>query len=207
MAELLSRVEEARVLRLAAGQPETSGELTRVLAHLRERVVSVVLSEERVRRRLDGVRYRVLAVDYREDKPSGDEAPPRLAEVIVYDYDRDVLVVAALHLRDGSLVELSERAGAPPVTDEELAEARELLAEVRPMARALSVADAPVAAFPVPTYAFDGARAGHRGCTVYVGVEDGDDVVATVDLTARAVVPNDELPEVLRYGRRRTRVE
>jgi hypothetical protein len=208
MAELLTRTEEARVLRLAMGQPETSGELTRILAHLRDRVVAAALAEESVRRRLDGVRSRVLTVDYREDKPDGDESPQRLAEVVVYDYDRDVLVVAAMHLRSGSLVDLFERTGAPPVTAEELEEAHRLLAEVPQMARALAVEDAPVVAFPAPSYAFSGERARHRGCTVYVGVEDGDDVVATVDLSAGVVVPNEELPEVLRSGhRRRTSTE
>jgi hypothetical protein len=204
MAELLTRTEEAQVLRLAAGQPETTAELTRMLAHLRERVVAGTLADETVRRRLDGTRYRVLAVDYREDKPNGDQVPSRLAEVVLYDYDRDVLVVAAMHLRDGRLVELYERAGAPPVSDEELDEARRLLAEVPEMARALSVEGAPVVAFPTPNYAFEGERARHRGCTVYVGVEGGDDVVATVDLSALAVIPNEELPEILRSGHRRT---
>jgi hypothetical protein len=213
MAELLSRREESLALRLAGTQQESAREFTQLLERIRERVVAAALAEEPVRRRLDGVRHRIVAVDYREDKPARDggpvDRPDRLAEVVAYDYDRDILVIAAMHLGEGTLAELYERPGYPPITAEELDEARRILAEVPELAHAFGADGAQVVAFPTPSYAFDGQRDRHRGCTVFVGVPDGGTLMATVDLSAGAIVPDEELPpELLRLRRgRRDRAE
>src|SRR5262245_5279134 len=107
MPSLLSRREEARMLRLARSQPANAGELLELIEEIeeiKERTIEAVLAEERVQARIKGVRYRVLAADYREDKPMGDEKRPRrLAEVGLYDYDKDVLVVAVVDLLQGTL--------------------------------------------------------------------------------------------------------
>ena len=205
MADLLSRRDEALALRLAAGQPESTSEFNDFLERVRARVVEAALAEEPVRRRLEGVRHRVVAVDYREDKPAdGDDRPIRLAEVFIYDYDSDVLVVAAMHLAEGELAELDERPGNPPISAEELDEARRILQDEPRMARALRADGVQVVAFPTPGYAFEGHRDRHRGCTIFAGTADGDPVMATVDLSARSIVPDQDLPaELLRFSRAR----
>lgn len=203
MAALLSRRDEAHVLRLLRSQPESAGELTAFLERLSQQVVQVALADARVAERLAGVRSRVVTADYREDKlPDSDEVP-RLAEVGVYDYTHDVLVVAVVDLRTGGVVELVERAGsAPPITPEELEEAREIAAATT-AGQALAGAGVRVVAFPTPSYAFqarpDALR--HRGCLLYGEGPDGEVAGVVVDLTAGQVVPNEQLPEVLRSGR------
>jgi hypothetical protein len=205
MADLLSRRDETLALRLAAGQPESAGEFNDFLDRVRARVVEAALAEEPVRRRLEGVRHRVVAVDYREDKPAdSDERPVRLADVFIYDYDGDVLVVAVMHLGEGELVELDERRGDPPISAEELDEARRILQDEPRIARALQADGVQVVGFPTPGYAFTGHRDNHRGCTVFAGTADGDPVMATVDLSARSIVPDEDLPaDLLRFSRAR----
>jgi hypothetical protein len=202
MPTLLSRAEEVEALRLAGSQPKSGARLRKLLAQIRSRVVAAVLAETRVQQRIAGVRSRVLAVDYREDKPAGDGRPTRMAEVVLYDYDRDVLVVAAVDLRTGALVDVYEREGvAPPITDEERDEARRLAASEIPALRAaLGRKNASVVAFPTPSYAFESSpdRRRHRGCTLYVGAGRGPVRAVTVDLSAGRIVPEQELPEVLR---------
>lgn len=128
---LLTPGEEKRALLLARQQPESSGKLQELLEKIRERTVQAVLRFPEVARRLEGVRYRVVGADLREEKPApGDDRAPRQAEVGLYDYDRDVLVVPIVDLRAGSLVRLEERTGfQPELTPEELEEARTLVLE------------------------------------------------------------------------------
>jgi hypothetical protein len=201
MSTLVTPEEEELVLRLERSQPQTAGELVALMNRMGRRIVEAVLAEEAVRERLAGCRWRVLTVDHRVDKADGNLVPPRLAEVGIYDYDRDVLVVAAVDLRAGTLVQLFERDGsAPPITPDELEDAGLLLQEVPKVARALRVDGAAVTAFPTPSYAFEGERQRHRGCTVYAQTEPHQVAVATVDLSARELVPDDQLHVSLRAG-------
>jgi hypothetical protein len=197
---MLSGTDEAELLRLASSQPESAGELTELLERLKQEVAVVALDDERVRERLADTRHRVLTADYREDKADADEVR-RLAEIGVYDYDNDVLVVAVVDLRSGAVTEVSEREGvAPPITAEELEEARELVAGVSGVRSALTRSRARVVAFPTPSYAFetnpDAQR--HRGCVLYGRELGGETASVVVDLSARRVVPDDELAEILR---------
>jgi hypothetical protein len=197
MAALISDEEEAEAARLAASQPESARELGELLERIKARVLDTALEEESVRERLAGVRHRVLAVDWREDKPSDNGAATRVAEVAVYDYDHDVLVIAAVALRRGTLTELFEREGAvPPISEEELTDALAIAREAgSPLQDNITAV-----AFPVPRYAFESRaeRLRHRGCTVYADSGNGETLSVTVDLSARAVVPEDELPDLLR---------
>jgi hypothetical protein len=207
MTEFISRDEEALALRLAASQPESTAEFNDLIGRIRDRVVSAALSNERVQRRLADNRHRVVAVDYREDKSERGE-PPRLAEVGIYDYSQDVLVVVAMDLHEGGLVDLFDRPGsAPPITAEELTEATALLQQDSHLARVLDSEGVRIVAFPTPNYAFEGQRQRHRGATVYAQPVDGDEIWGTVDLSALAVVPDDELPEILQWGPRRPSAE
>jgi len=204
MARWLSEEEEAHERHLLASQPESSGELTEFLGRLEARLTEAAMSDERVRQRLSGIRHEVLAVDYREDKPEEGGSASRAAEVAIYDYDRDVLVVAAFDLYSGEVFELYERKGAtPPITSAEFNNARELVGEHPAVGEALRRENTDAVAFPTPSYAFDAnpRRAGHRGCTLYVTARTGEVLAATVDLSAMEVVPDDELPDILRPDR------
>jgi hypothetical protein len=206
MARWLSDREEAQERRLLASQPESSGELTEFLAGLQARVIEAVMEDAGVRERLGRVRHEVLAVDYREDKPSDTEPASRAAEVAIYDYDHDVLVVAAFDLYTGTVFERYEREGAaPPITPGEFAQARELASELPAIGEALRRDSADAVAFPTPSYAFDAnpRRTRHRGCTIYVTAWTGEVLAATVDLSAMDVVPDDELADILRPDRLR----
>lgn len=204
MAQWLSDREEEDERRLLASQPESSGELTEFLERLEARVIEAVMQDEQVRERLSGIRHEVLAVDYREDKPEEGESASRAAEVGIYDYDRDVLVVAAFDLYSGEVFELYEREGAaPPIAPAEFEHAAELVGELPSIGEALRREDADTVAFPTPSYAFyaNPERARHRGCTLYVTAREGEVLAATVDLSAMEVVPDDELPDILRPDR------
>lgn len=210
VAPLLGPEEEAHVLRLARSQPESAGELTAFAERLRERVVDAALADGRVRERLARSRYRVIAADYREDKAPEGEPVPRLAEVGAYDYDRDGLVVAVVDLRAGAVLEVFEREGAaPPISPEELEEARELASRAPGVQEVLSAPGAQVVAFPTPSYAFEARRGAerHRGCALYLGGPDTREIGVVVDLSARELVPDEELPEILRTHGRRGGVE
>jgi Cu2+-containing amine oxidase len=163
------------------------------------RVAEVALTDSRVRERLAESRHRVLAVDYREDKDDEGRVVRR-AEVAIYNYDRDALIGVLIDPRTGAVTDIAEREGVtPPITDEERAEAIQLASSGRVAAAAFRRRDAEIVAFPTPSYAFDSERSrrGHRGCTLYVRTGRGNEVAITVDLSAREVVPNDRLPEVL----------
>jgi hypothetical protein len=201
---LVTRREEVRALRLARTQPESTAELSALLGEITRRVTGFAMADPRVQERIGNVRARVLTVDYREDKPSEADRPLRLAEVGFYDYDSDVLVVAVVDPFADALVELVERKVSPPITREELAEARELLTKrASKLQAALRRRRARIAAFPTPSYAFlEGSRReGHRGCIVYVE-DEGRILHGVVDLSARQVVADRELDETLRGGRR-----
>jgi hypothetical protein len=204
VARWLSDEDEAQERRLLAGQPATSGELTEFLERLKARVNEAVGNDERVRGRLDGVRYEVLAVDYREEKPEEGRPSSRAAQVGIYDYDRDVLVVAVFDLYSGAVSDVYDREGAaPPIAPAEVDQARELVSDVPGIGEALRRDGSDAVAFPTPSYAFDAnpRRARHRGCTFYATGGDGEVRAVTVDLSAMEVVPDDELPDILRPDR------
>jgi hypothetical protein len=198
MPPLLSDRERVEALRLAGSQPESLHEFNQLVAQLKAKVTEIALANGRVRERLNGVRHRVLAVDYREEKAARGELV-RLGDVALYDYDRNVLLIVTVDGQTGEVVEVREAVGAPPITDEERAEALDLVAQASESARAFT-RESRVVAFPTPRYAFDAepTRYGHRGCTLYVALERGAVAAVTVDLSAREIVPNERLPEVLR---------
>jgi hypothetical protein len=199
MPALLSRREEVRALRLARSQPESLPELNELTAQLKSRATGIALADRRVRERLDGVRHRVLAVDYREEKDADGELI-RFGDVAIYDYDRDALIVASVDGRSGEVADVREATGSPPITEDEIQEAVRLAAGVPGAARTVARKRAEIVAFPTPSYAFDAEpdRKGHRGCTLYVRAGRGGVAALTVDLSAREVVPEERLPEVLR---------
>jgi hypothetical protein len=204
MPPLLNERERVEALRLARSQPESLPEFNRLVARLKAKVTEIALADGRVRERLATVRHRVLAVDYREEKaPNGDLV--RLGDVAVYDYDRDALLIVTVDGQTSEVVRVREAVGAPPITDDERAEALDLVARHSESAGAFTRSGSEVVAFPTPSYAFDAEpkRYGHRGCTLYVASEHDAVAAVTVDLSAREIVPNERLPEVLHSRRAR----
>lgn len=199
MPALLSRRDRAHALRLARSQPESLPELNELTARLKARATEIALADGRVRERFEGVRHRALAVDYREEKGADGELI-RFGDVAIYDYDRDALVIVSVDAETGEVVDVREATGSPPITDEEREEAVRIAGGASGAARTVVRKRAEAVAFPTPSYAFDAEpeRKGHRGCTLYVRAGRGGVAALTVDLSAREVVPEERLPEVLR---------
>ena len=192
---MLTRTEEAEESHLASSQPESAGKYATFLETLRGRVLKTALANKQVQKRLAGVRHRLLAIDFHQEKHAAGMI--RLAAVGFYDYDRDTLVVASINLHDSSLAGLDDHPGAaPPISGEELTEARQIAATAPGAGEALG-AGAAVVAFPAPSYTFapNSPRVGHRGCLLYVSEEKAGTSLVTVDLSAREVVPGQDLSE------------
>lgn len=126
--QLVSNLEEARGLMLAGKQPASSKALQALIERVKPRVVATALANAEMKRRLDGARFRVVGAELIDEKPAaGARAALRLAEVGIYDYDRNVLHIAVVDLRRGTVVSVSERSGhQPPLTEEERVEATQI---------------------------------------------------------------------------------
>jgi len=191
---LLSDREEAHALRLARSQPESAQELQELIERVRAAAVEVVLNDPRVQQRVADTRYGVVGADLRDDKPEGEGAPSlRLAEVGLYDYDRDALVVAVIDLRAGTVVGLEERAGVqPPLSAEEVAEAQRMVLQDPQFQSAAQHPDLQAVAFPARAGFSEGhQRYGHRvvTLTLWTGEEPPSKVAeAAVDLSRRELV-------------------
>lgn len=192
---LLTDREESHALRLARSQPESALELQQLIERVSLAAVDAVLNDPHVRERLADARHRVVGADLREDKPEGEDTPsPRLAEVGVYDYDHDALLVAIANLRTGEVVGLEERTGVqPPLSAEELAEAKHIVLQDPEFQSAAQHPDLQAVAFPARAAFSDGHRRyGHRLVTVtlWTGQEQSSKVAeAAVDLSRRELVP------------------
>jgi len=192
--ELISRREEVRARRLAGSQPESTHELVALLDELRERVVRAALADAKLERRLRGSRHRVVGVDLRDEKPGPRTKATRVAvEVGVYDYDRDLLLVAVVDARSGAVLRIEDRKGEqPPLASEEEKETMELLLadpELRSLRRRRGLS---LVAFPVRA---THPRAAHRAFEVFLwsgGRRPQRLAARIVDLSAREVLPYDE---------------
>jgi hypothetical protein len=196
--QLLSSREQARGLLLAQRQPQSTPALQELVERVRSRAIASVLSDSHVRERLQQTRYRVVGADWREEKPLGHgESERHVADVGLYDYDRNVLVVAVVDLRAGRVERIEERPGQqPPPAEEEVAEATELVLasdqfhSLRQQ-QGLQVVALPARAASIP----DHRRHGHRVFMLTLWTA-GDQPTrlgeAAVDLSSRALVPVDE---------------
>jgi len=190
---LLSAREEVRGLQLAARQPESGQELGELIEKVRPRVLEAVLADPRVQERLAGTRYRMVGAGLREEKPDRDgEVAPRLAEVGVYEYDSDTLLVAVVDLRSGQVERLEERRDIqPPLTTQEVEEARAIVASNPQLARLKRVPASQIVALPSRASSIEGHRLAWHRCFNLTFWSGGRKKLAeaAVDLSTRELVP------------------
>lgn len=206
---LLSAQEERYVLRLAANQPKSARQLQALFERIQKRTIEVVLADPGVTERLKGARFRVLAADLHDEKSANEtRLAPRLAEVGIYNYDRNVLVVPVVDLRRGSVVRVEQRqAIQPPATPEELEEATEIVLSA-PRYQALKKRALQVVANPArATFSRSHPWYGHRCFTLYFwtkGRQPKKAAEAVVDLSTRSLLPQEALDQeiIQEEGRR-----
>ena len=194
---LLTESEEARLTDLQQGQPESAAALQALIEEIKARTVRAALDDPQVAERRQGKRSRVVGTDFREDKPrDGERIERRLAEIVIYDYDDNVLIVPIIDLREGVVAAIEERRGYhPSLAAEEIEEAKDI-ALAHPEFQSLKeYSDLEVVAFPARaavTQSHPGF--GHRCVTIYfwTGGDQPERVSqAVVDLSTQEVVPGD----------------
>lgn len=200
---LLSSVEESKVRRLAQ-DPKQALSLTKLLEAIGRRAIEAVLRSKQVSDRLSGTRHEVVAIDLPVFEPApaakraagdGKQTSP-MAEVGIYDYDRNVLVVPIVDLRSGTVRKIDERRGLQPaLTLQEIAEAKRIVSADGRNRALRQNAGFQVASFPVRAAFLEGhAYYGHRCFVFYFwtgGKRPKKVGQAVVDLSTRQVVPVD----------------
>lgn len=171
MNPLLTPSERSRLLQLVQDQPGATAAFMDLLDTIKGRIVQAALGDPRVRTRLGEARHGVVDVDFREeaDKARGALTIVRLAEVLIYDYDRNQLLVAVVDVRTGAVEDIEERPGIQPrAIPPEVDQARALVLSHDRFADLRSVPGLEVAAFPARV-AFNTThpRGGHRCFRLY----------------------------------------
>lgn len=201
-SNLLSERDEARALRMMQNQPASAVDLQALLAKVAARAVQAVAKDPKVTKRLEGARSRVVGsdlsvsgTDLKGEKPAaGKKTASPVAEVGIYDYDRNVLVVTTVDLRRGTVAGIEERSGIQPLlTAEELAEAKQIVLSDPKFQSLKKRSGLEVVAFPARA-AFDPSHPayGHRCFSLYFwtsGRQPKRVAEAVVDLSAQQLYP------------------
>lgn len=195
VTELLSEREEMRALQLAR-RPKSAAALQNLFDKVKARATEVVLNDPKVKARLQGTRYRVMGGELRVEKPpDGRTMAGRVAQGGIYDYDRNVLVVAVVDLRAGRVLGIEEWPDVqPPITPEELEEAKQIVFSDKQYA-SLKKSRPEVAAFPSRAITMpDHPGYGHRCFTLYFWSRGKRIGHAVVDLSMQRLVPGVDEP-------------
>jgi len=196
-ARLITESEESRLTELEQGQPESAEALQALIEEIKTRTVRAALDDPQVAERLEGKRSRVVGTDLREEKPrDGERIETRLAEVGIYDYDDNVLIVPIIDLRNGVVAAIEERRGYhPSLAAEEIEEAKNIALAHREFQSLTEYSELEVVAFPARAAVTESHPGfGHRCVTLYfwTGGEQPERVSqAVVDLSTQEVVPGD----------------
>src|SRR5215210_7394163 len=189
-ARLLTESEESRLTELEQGQPESAEALQELIEEIKTKTVRAALDDPQVAERLEGKRSRVVGTDFREEKPrDGERVGTRLAEVGIYDYDDNVLIVPIIDLRNGVVAAIEERRGYhPSLAAEEIEEAKNIALADREFQSLTEYSELEVVAFPARAAVTESHPGfGHRCVTLYfwTGGEQPERVSqAVVDLSA-----------------------
>jgi hypothetical protein len=196
--KFLTRQDELRGMRLARQrEPEAAPRLRKLIETIKARAIPEVLKDAGLAGRLGGRRTRVLGADLKLHRPPrGEPVAPRLGKLSVYDYDRNVLLVATVDLREGGVLRIDERKGIqPPLTPEEVEEAKNLVLSDR---RFQALKRHPnlevVATHARAAFDADGPFHGHRCFTLYFwagGKKPRRIAEADVDLSTGQLLPED----------------
>jgi Cu2+-containing amine oxidase len=195
--KVLSESEESELAVLAQDQPKSTKALQALIDKIKARAVQIVLDDARVAARIRGKRSRVIASDLTEDesKDSGENGTRR-AEVGIYDYDDDVMIVPIVDLRRGTVTVIEERKGYhPALAADEIEEAKNF-ALAQPEFQSLkNHSGLEIAAYPARAAAIPSHQGyGHRCVTLYFwsgGKQSERISQAVVDLSARKLIPGD----------------
>jgi Cu2+-containing amine oxidase len=199
MPSLLQPQEVSRLLELVQDQPGSTPVFLDLLRDVKDRVARTIDTDPLVAERLAGSRHRLIDIEFREEehKVANAEVSVRLAEAVLYDYDRSVVVVAVTDLRSGVVESVFERRGVQPaLTAEERDEALDIVLSDERYATLRSRGAVGFAALPAPAAQVEGhPRFGHRLFLLRFWSR-GDNPVrvaqAAVDLSTREVVAIDE---------------
>jgi len=196
-AKGLSDSEQSKLTTLLQGQPESAEELRVLIDKIKVRAVQIATDDARVAARVKGKRSRVVGFDFAYDKSKDDgKNTARLAEIGIYDYDNDVLVVPIVDLGKGAVTAIEERKGYhPALTADEIEEAKNIALEQREFQSLKGQSGLEVTAYParaaaIPTH----PGYGHRCVTLYFwsGGEQPKRVSqAVVDLSTRKLISGD----------------
>jgi hypothetical protein len=197
--KFLTKQEELRGIRLARqSEPEAAPQLREMIESVKARTVPEVLKDAGLARRLKGRRTRVVGSGVKLERPAkGEPITPRLGELAVYDYDRNVLLVATVDLREGGILKIDERRGIqPPLTPEEIEEAKKLVLSDRRFQALKKHSSLEVVASP-SCLAFDEGSPfhGHRCFTLYFwtgGKQPRRVAGVGVDLSTQQLFSEDE---------------
>ena len=196
---LLSRETEVRALRLLKKGGGPSKAFIALCNRVQANAIDFALEQPRVKQYLDGRRYAVVGGELRPVRGDGHEKfPPRIGEVGIYDYDRDVLMIAVVDLRKRALLDLEERRGIqPPLSKSELDEAKAIVLASSSHRRLANERSLHVEAFAARvSFLPDHPSYGHRVFTLafWAGGRRNAKKLqdAVVDLSTRQVLKEDD---------------
>ena len=195
--KLMTESEESRLTALAQGQPRSAKSLKALIEKIQARTVRAALNDPQVAERLKGKRSRVMGVDFREEKPSdAKKIETRLAEVGIYDYDDDLLIIPIIDLHQGVVAAIEERRGYhPSLAVEEIEEAKDIALADPEFQSLKQYSELEVVAHPARAAITESNPGfGHRCVTLYFwagGKQPKRLSQAVVDLSAQKLVPGD----------------
>jgi hypothetical protein len=194
--KFLTRQEELKGIQLGRQRdPKAAPQLRKLIETVKARAIPEVLKDADLAGRLRGRRTRVLGADLKFGRPpSGEQIAPRLGELAVYDYDRNVLLIATTDLREGRVLRIDERTGIqPPLIPEEVEQAKKLVLSDRKFQALKKHSSLEVVTFPARvTFDRDSPLHGHRCFTLYFwtgGKQPRRVAEADVDLSTGQLLP------------------
>jgi hypothetical protein len=195
---LLSRETEVRALRLLEKAGGPSKAFIALWNNVQANAIDFALEQPRVKQYLEGHRHAVVGGDLRPVRGEPrTKFPPRIGEVGIYDYDRNVLMIAVVDLRKRALLDLEERRGIqPPLSKSELDEAKAIVLASSPYRRLAKQRTLHVEAFAARvSFLPDHPSYGHRVFTLAFwsgGRKPKKLQDAVVDLSNRRVLGEDD---------------
>jgi Cu2+-containing amine oxidase len=196
-AKVLSESEQSKLTVLLQEQPKSTNALQVLIDKIKVRAVQIATDDARVAARVKGKRSRVVGFDFAYDKSKDNgKNRTRLAEIGIYDYDDDVLLVPIVDLGKGTVTAIEERRGYhPALTADEIEEAKNIALAQREFQSLKRRSGLEVTAYPARAAAIPSHPGyGHRCVTLYFwsgGKQPQRVSQAVVDLSTRKLISGD----------------